>query len=494
MARHADMAEYRFFATALTLQSKAGGALSGTLENLADMIRRRVAVKERAHALASEARMSIYVLTGLPVVVGGGMALLNPAYIGAADHRPPRQQVADGSRHAAADAASASCSSSSRKACPDAKSCPSGTGFFILPLIVGGGMVFNGMRSDRRLAAPIRRSAPAGAQRRADPSNASGKSPLDREFESYPGSARRCFGLGLLSARTKADVEATLRGAGHSGTCGPAPVRRCQDPAAAGPAGRRLAADRADGCFAFHPDDRHRRRGDRRHVGAGHRRPEAAQRHMKRIQDELPDALDMMVICAQAGLGLGTTIVRVAQELRPTHRAVAMELAQTANELQMMTDGKLPLINFGERCGVDSAKRLASTIGAIGAIRHAADRGACAAWQRSCAPKLITRFEARAARMPVLLTLPMVAFILPSLFLVIGGPAVIQVIHASQLLNFRLLCRCCWRWPAVRRPAPTDSIEGGHHRRCRTGRRNPRRRAAPCRRRAGPRSGQYRAH
>jgi tight adherence protein B len=82
MARHADLPEYRFFATALTLQSKAGGALSGTLENLADMIRRRVAVKERAHALASEARMSIYVLTGLPIVVGGALFFLNPEYIG----------------------------------------------------------------------------------------------------------------------------------------------------------------------------------------------------------------------------------------------------------------------------------------------------------------------------------------------------------------------------------------------------------------------------
>jgi tight adherence protein B len=81
MARHADLPEYRFFATALTLQSKAGGALSGTLENLAEMIRKRIAVKERAHALASEARMSIYVLTGLPGVVAGGLTLLNPHYI-----------------------------------------------------------------------------------------------------------------------------------------------------------------------------------------------------------------------------------------------------------------------------------------------------------------------------------------------------------------------------------------------------------------------------
>ncbi len=81
MARHAQLPEYRFFATALTLQSKAGGALSGTLEGLADMIRKRVAVKERAHALASEARMSIYVLTGLPVVVGGAIVVLSPGYI-----------------------------------------------------------------------------------------------------------------------------------------------------------------------------------------------------------------------------------------------------------------------------------------------------------------------------------------------------------------------------------------------------------------------------
>jgi tight adherence protein B len=81
MAKHAEMAEYRFFATALTLQSKAGGALSGTLENLAEMIRKRVAVKQRAHALASEARMSIYVLTGLPVVVAGAIALLSPGFI-----------------------------------------------------------------------------------------------------------------------------------------------------------------------------------------------------------------------------------------------------------------------------------------------------------------------------------------------------------------------------------------------------------------------------
>jgi tight adherence protein C len=150
--------------------------------------------------------------------------------------------------------------------------------------------------------------------------------------------------------------------------------------------------------------------------------------HMKRIRDEIPDALDMMVICAQAGLGLGTTIVRVAQELQHSHRAVALELAHTANELQMMTDAKIPLVNLGNRCGVESAKRLATTL--LQSSQYGTPlTDALRALAAELRTELITRFEARAARMPVLLTLPMVAFILPSVFLVIGGPAVIQVIH-----------------------------------------------------------------
>jgi tight adherence protein C len=115
--------------------------------------------------------------------------------------------------------------------------------------------------------------------------------------------------------------------------------------------------------------------------------------------------------------------------LQHSHPAVALELAHTANELQMMTDSKIPLTNLGNRCGVESAKRLATT------LLQSAQYGtpltdALRALAGELRTELITRFEAKAARMPVLLTLPMVAFILPCVFLVIGGPAVIKVIHA----------------------------------------------------------------
>ena len=76
-----SLPEYQFFATALSLQAQTGGGLSETLDNLADVIRKRVALRARAYALASEARTSIIILASLPVVAGGALAVLNPTYI-----------------------------------------------------------------------------------------------------------------------------------------------------------------------------------------------------------------------------------------------------------------------------------------------------------------------------------------------------------------------------------------------------------------------------
>ena len=83
MAARNRLPEYRFFATALALQSQTGGGLTETLENLADVIRKRLALEARGYALASEARTSAGVLTALPVFTCLALAVLNPDYIGA---------------------------------------------------------------------------------------------------------------------------------------------------------------------------------------------------------------------------------------------------------------------------------------------------------------------------------------------------------------------------------------------------------------------------
>ncbi len=81
MAERNSLAEYRFFATALALQSQTGGGLTETLDTLADTIRKREAARKRGNALASEAKTSIYVLTVLPIVSGVMLWVSNPDYI-----------------------------------------------------------------------------------------------------------------------------------------------------------------------------------------------------------------------------------------------------------------------------------------------------------------------------------------------------------------------------------------------------------------------------
>jgi tight adherence protein B len=82
LARRAGLPEYRFFSTALSLQTQTGGALSETLENLADVIRKRSGLKAKGHAMTSEAKATAAVLAALPVIIGLVLWVLNPGYIG----------------------------------------------------------------------------------------------------------------------------------------------------------------------------------------------------------------------------------------------------------------------------------------------------------------------------------------------------------------------------------------------------------------------------
>jgi tight adherence protein B len=93
MASRNKLPEYRFFATALALQSQTGGGLTETLENLADVVRKRVALKSRGYALAAEARTSAAVLAVLPIFAGGALAVLNPDYIAELFQEGPGQTL-----------------------------------------------------------------------------------------------------------------------------------------------------------------------------------------------------------------------------------------------------------------------------------------------------------------------------------------------------------------------------------------------------------------
>jgi tight adherence protein C len=150
-----------------------------------------------------------------------------------------------------------------------------------------------------------------------------------------------------------------------------------------------------------------------------------------RLEKGLPDALDMMVICAQAGLGLGPAIIRVADEMRTSYKDLAIEFSLTANELQIMSDTRIALHNLGQRTGLEAFRRLAMTL--IQTIQYGTPlTDALRTLSAEMRQEALTAFEESAARLPTMLTLPMIIFILPCVFLIAGGPAIIQVMHAMS--------------------------------------------------------------
>jgi tight adherence protein C len=152
------------------------------------------------------------------------------------------------------------------------------------------------------------------------------------------------------------------------------------------------------------------------------------KKYLAAVERGLPDALDLMVICADAGLPLETAMERVALEFRETDPATANELALTAGEMKMRPDRRGALMNLGKRTGLDSLQALGATLAQTlqyGTPLAQALRTLSAEMRHT----MLTRFEEKAARLPVLLTLPMIMFFLPCVLLVAGGPAAVQVFH-----------------------------------------------------------------
>lgn len=143
----------------------------------------------------------------------------------------------------------------------------------------------------------------------------------------------------------------------------------------------------------------------------------------------LPDALDLMVVCAEAGLGLETAVDRVAQEMIVSNRAVGTEFATLAQELRMLPDRREALGRMGERTNMEGFQRLGSTLAQT--LRYGTPLAQAlrvlAAEMRN---ERMLRMEEKAARLPAMLVLPLILFIMPCLFIVLIGPSVLQLIDA----------------------------------------------------------------
>jgi len=145
-----------------------------------------------------------------------------------------------------------------------------------------------------------------------------------------------------------------------------------------------------------------------------------------RIEGGMPDALDLLVICAEAGLNLEQAIEEISRDLRPLSPDVAEELATTASEMRILPDRSQALENLGRRTGIAALHSLTATLNQ--SIKFgtplAESLRVLAAEMRNMR---LSRFEERAARLPVLLTMPLMVFIMPSLFIVILTPLGLRI-------------------------------------------------------------------
>lgn len=146
------------------------------------------------------------------------------------------------------------------------------------------------------------------------------------------------------------------------------------------------------------------------------------------LQRALSDTLDLMTVCAEAGLSLSATLDRVSRELGVAYPEMAEELTLTALEMGFLPDRNKALSNLADRTGLKEVRGIVSVLiqtEKYGTPIAQALRVLAAEFRQA----RMMRAEAKAARLPALMTVPMIVFILPTLFIIIIAPAAISTMN-----------------------------------------------------------------
>jgi tight adherence protein C len=166
-------------------------------------------------------------------------------------------------------------------------------------------------------------------------------------------------------------------------------------------------------------------------VIAGYKGPEMflknkSNKRTNAIRKGLPDALDLLVICAEAGLTVDAAFNRVAKELGRAYPELGDEFALTAIELSFLTERRQAFENFAYRVDLDAVRGVVTTM--IQTERYGTPlASALRVLSAEFRNERMMRAEEKAARLPAIMTVPLILFILPVLFIAILGPAACSI-------------------------------------------------------------------
>jgi tight adherence protein C len=155
------------------------------------------------------------------------------------------------------------------------------------------------------------------------------------------------------------------------------------------------------------------------------------EQRIKRLRNGLPDALDLLVVCVESGLGLAPAIERVARELEFSHPELAQELGLVNAEMRAGVERPVALRNLAARSGVEDISGLVGLL--IQTIRFGTSVAeALRVYAEEFRDKRMQKAEEQAAKIGTKMIFPLVLCLFPSFFIVAIGPAVLRIIAVFQ--------------------------------------------------------------
>ncbi|GGG82191.1 pilus assembly protein TadC [Salipiger pallidus] len=154
----------------------------------------------------------------------------------------------------------------------------------------------------------------------------------------------------------------------------------------------------------------------------------------QQIEDGFPDALDMMLVCVEAGQSLDQSIVRVGSELRASYPALADEFDIISHEMKAGKDKSVVLNDMGERCGVQDVASFVTV------LNQAASFGTSIAdalrvFSSEMRDKRVMRAEEKANKLPTKMTLTTMMFTVPPLLIILVGPSIVSISELGSMGN-----------------------------------------------------------
>jgi len=151
-----------------------------------------------------------------------------------------------------------------------------------------------------------------------------------------------------------------------------------------------------------------------------------ATKRQQSVTKALPDALDLMVIAAEAGLTLDASLTRVSREMGRQSEELSDEVGLTAIEIGFLSDRRIALTNMTERVPLKSIRSVVATL--IQTEKYGTPLAhSLRVLSQEFRNERMMKAEEKAARLPAVMTIPLIMFILPMLFIILLGPAACQI-------------------------------------------------------------------